>query len=96
MHDMESDSNARLVAMWVAPSHRGTGIAQALVQHIIAWAQARGATTLVAGITPQNLRAQTFYRRIGFKLVSPNHLGKSDPTKHGISLQMVVTHQASE
>ncbi len=59
-------SIGHLAAMWVAPVHRGTGVASSLVDSVAAWAASRGMTTLFAGVLHGNDRAAAFYRKAGF------------------------------
>lgn len=67
---------AYLVSVWVAPSHRGTGLAASLVSSVVTWARGIGADWLLAGVTRGNLRADAFYRKLGFEAYGgpkPNH-----------------------
>ena len=50
----------------VLPSHRGRGIAAALVRFIIAEARRRGVLRLTLLTDMQNQRAQALYRKLGF------------------------------
>ena len=50
----------------VLPSHRGRGIATALVRFIIAEARRRGVLRLTLLTDMQNERAQALYRKLGF------------------------------
>jgi GNAT superfamily N-acetyltransferase len=55
-----------LISMWVAPHARGTGVADALVAAVIAWATERGINTIALDVVETNARARAFYRRQGF------------------------------
>jgi GNAT superfamily N-acetyltransferase len=59
---VEDDLGAdrQLVSMWVAPTHRGTGIAAGLVEAVLAWARDGGARTVALWVTRGNDRAQRF------------------------------------
>ena len=62
--------NARagdLVAMWVDPVARGTGIAGELVEAVVDWAERSGVTQLTLHVTDGNGRAEALYRRHGFR-----------------------------
>src|SRR5919108_1977954 len=50
----------------VLPTHRGRGIATALVSFVIAQARRRGVLRLTLLTDAQNERAQQFYRGLGF------------------------------
>ncbi len=54
-----------LVGMWVAQTHRRTGVARLLVEAVKAWAAAEGATTLRLGVREDNTSALAAYRRMG-------------------------------
>ena len=66
-HDAESSEQRRdLIAMWVAPQARGTGLAADLVGAVVCWARTEGATELTLGVAEGNDRARAFYLRCGF------------------------------
>mgnify|MGYP000716391954 CR=1 FL=1 len=58
-----------LIAMWVKPESRGTGAAAGLVEAIKESAASRGYSRLVLDVSPENLRAAAFYRKLGFKFL---------------------------
>ncbi len=63
----EPDPAARaLRSMWVAPSHRGHGVADALVDAVATWARTDGASVLSLWALAPASRAHAFYRRYGF------------------------------
>lgn len=79
-------STAELVAMWVEPSARGRGVADALIERVAMWA--RGLTSeLWLAITPGNDRAMAVYRRHGFVL--SDKLGEPSAGGFGRDLVMV-------
>jgi len=55
-----------LIAMWVRPRSRGTGVASALVAAVQAWAHDEGAVRLTLWVTRSNEPAVRLYRRLGF------------------------------
>jgi ribosomal protein S18 acetylase RimI-like enzyme len=59
-------SAVQLASMWVAPGYRGSGVADELVQRVVAWAQDRGAATVRLAVTDGNERAERMYARHGF------------------------------
>jgi ribosomal protein S18 acetylase RimI-like enzyme len=59
-------SDAVLVSMWVAPTHRRQGIGHQLVEQVVAWAESKGATTVRLMVTSINDPAIAFYERLGF------------------------------
>ncbi len=57
-----------LVGAWVAPDHRGTGVAEALLRAQLEWARAAlGADRLWLHVTEGNDRARRLYERVGFR-----------------------------
>jgi len=65
---------AFLVSMWVAPSHRRSGVGAALVEAIQHWAAGRRAHQLRLTVISGNAPAIAFYQRLGFTMT-----GKTDP-----------------
>lgn len=57
---------AYLFSMYVDAAHRGSGLAQRLVEAVIAGARDSGAVLLHLSVTVGNVSAQSFYRRMGF------------------------------
>jgi ribosomal protein S18 acetylase RimI-like enzyme len=55
-----------LVGMWVAPEHRGQGVADQLVGAVCELAKRSGAASVTLWVTDVNDRARAFYRRLGF------------------------------
>ena len=60
---------ARVAAMGVAPSMRGTGLAAAVLARAVSQARARSDTALVLEVIRDNVRAVTLYERAGFAVV---------------------------
>ena len=59
-----------LVAMWVAPERRGTGVARQLVERVAEWARGRGADRVILSVEAGNARAAGLYERCGFVRLS--------------------------
>jgi ribosomal protein S18 acetylase RimI-like enzyme len=57
---------AHLFSMYVDASHRRSGLAQQLVEAVIAGARDAGAILLQLSVTVGNVAAQRLYRRMGF------------------------------
>lgn len=72
---------AALRKMFVAASHRGAapGVAAALLQTLMAWAQARGVQDVFLGTTAQFLAAHRFYEKHGFRAIPQDQLPPSFP-----------------
>ena len=61
----ESPGAVELISMWVAPGHRGTGLAGELVAGVVAWAAGRGLPTYLM-VRDDNPAAIGSYTRAGF------------------------------
>lgn len=72
---------AALRKMFVAASHRGrtAGVAQAMLDRLLAEARDRGVTQIWLGTTERFLAAHRFYEKNGFGLVAPENLPASFP-----------------
>ena len=62
----EDPGTVFLVAMWVAPALRGTGIARELVERVVAWSRVRGAARVCLSVEPGNDQAARLYEKCGF------------------------------
>jgi GNAT superfamily N-acetyltransferase len=60
------DGDRTLIAMWVAPPLRGTGVADALVAAAVARAAGLGASGVKLEVAPGNNRAEKLYARHSF------------------------------
>lgn len=56
-----------IVAMWVSPEHRGTGVGDGLLAAAERWAQQDGAARLTLWLADGNPSAERLYRRAGFE-----------------------------
>ncbi len=55
-----------LIAMWVAPSHRGLGLGKALVAEVLSAAASRGESEVSLFVSPLNKSACALYEAMGF------------------------------
>jgi ribosomal protein S18 acetylase RimI-like enzyme len=62
---------AELRQLYVLRRWHGSGIAQALMDWVVAEARARGAEALYLSVFTENRRARSFYARHGFEEVGP-------------------------
>ncbi|PWJ19116.1 GNAT family N-acetyltransferase [Jannaschia seohaensis] len=65
----DSETDARLRMFLVEPARRGTGLAQALLEAVIAHARATGASRLVLWTHESHRAAGRLYARSGFELL---------------------------
>ena len=79
--DTSAPDVAVLYQMWVAPTHRGRGVGQKLLEAVIAWATAQNASFLDLGVTCGDSPARRLYERAGFKPI-----GAPGPLRPGSTL----------
>lgn len=65
--DTSNPDVAALYQMWVAPSYRGLGAGQMLLEAVIAWAKTQNASYLDLAVTCGDRPARRLYERAGFK-----------------------------
>ena len=68
-----------LVSLWVRPPARGRGIGQALVEAVVGWARARGASRVHLWVTETNGHARLLYERCGLRPTGERQPLPSDP-----------------
>jgi ribosomal protein S18 acetylase RimI-like enzyme len=52
--------------MWIDPHARGQGLADAMVEAVVAWAVSEGCTAIRLWVVESNAAAIGAYRRLGF------------------------------
>jgi ribosomal protein S18 acetylase RimI-like enzyme len=65
-HVPNGNQELDLIAMWVAPSQRGTATAARLVDAVKDHATANRYPRVLLGVSPDNQRASAFYQKQGF------------------------------
>ncbi len=85
IHDSSAVGVAHLMAMWVHPAIRGAGGGDALVEAVVDWARAEGASVVRLQVVEDNPRARRFYERNGFRLTGQTRLREKDGA---VELQM--------
>jgi N-acetylglutamate synthase-like GNAT family acetyltransferase len=73
------DAQGVLRKMFVAGSHRGTGVAAGLLQTCLTWARMAGMTEVMLGTTESMKAAHRFYEKWGFVEVTAPSLPSSFP-----------------
>jgi GNAT superfamily N-acetyltransferase len=63
----DAPGRTHLVGMWVDPRHRRQGVAQALVERAVRWAQERQAREVILWVADHNGPARMLYERVGFQ-----------------------------
>ena len=82
--DADDPGTVHLFQMWVAPGHRGRGVARGLLEHAVHWSRSRNAAWLSLGVTCGDTPAFRLYARAGFVAV-----GVPEPLREGSPLQAV-------
>lgn len=67
-----------LFAMWVRPSARGGGVADALVARVLEWAREQSTRFVRLHVTSDNERAERLYARHGFVRTGRSRLRERD------------------
>ena len=78
--------DAVLAAVYVAPSGRGRGLLDAMVEQVVAWARERSAARLRLLVHESNLPAQRAYARLGFVPTGHREPYPLDPTTDEVEL----------
>jgi len=73
-------TQAHLVSMWTAPSHRRRGVGRLLLDKVFAWAGRRGARSLCLLVTSNNSAAIRFYECLGFSRTGRTEPYPNDPS----------------
>ena len=80
---------AHLVTVYVAPAHRGTGVADLMLDSVLSWAARQDdVRTLTLLVHEQNGRAAAFYARRGFRASGLTESYPLDPSQR--ELEMVL------
>ena len=77
--DQNDPTQAQLVSMWTAPTHRQQGLGRLLVKEVLNWAYRRNARTLLLMVTSNNETAVRFYERLGFARTGRTEPYPNDP-----------------
>ncbi|MGH3353718.1 MAG: GNAT family N-acetyltransferase [Nocardioides sp.] len=73
----DSATERELTGLWVAPSHRGTGLGDALVITVRDWAALEGAQRLTLEVVGTNRSAVGLYERHGFAVVEQTEIPRT-------------------
>lgn len=77
-----------LFGMWVDPAFRGTGVARALVDAVVAQARAAGKRRVILHVVADNTAARALYEREGF--VATGHGGPFPSDDQPIEIEMCL------
>lgn len=91
-NDPHEVGGREIVALWVDPSHRGTGLADALIRSVIDWARSEGAHEIALWVAEDNDHALALYLRCGFLATEEREAMR--PGVDQIRLRMGLTQSA--
>lgn len=83
-----AELSAELVSMWMSPTHRGEGVATALVTAVVDWAHQSGMATLELWVTRGNDAAVGLYETVGFRPTGDYQPLPSDPCKDELRMRL--------
>ena len=84
--DKDNAACAHLASMWVAPSHRRSGIGCMLVNAVLDWARAQRARTVQLIVTSNNDGAIAFYQWLGFTMTRTIGPYRNDPSLNDLEM----------
>ena len=88
--DKEKPSVAYVMAMWVDPDYRGSKVGALILDTVMDWARAHGASVISLGVTDGNSPAEALYRSRGFVPTGEREPLQSDPTRECVFLERPV------
>jgi len=77
-----------LVAMWVAPGARRSGVGAALTSAVCEWVKAQGDRRVYLGVAEDNEPARLLYERLGFRMTGRSQPLHSDPTRQSLEMAL--------
>jgi len=90
--DAGTPLQAMLISVYVAPEHRGLGVADDLLGEACTAAQLElGAASLELGVHEDNVRAQAFYARHGFEETGNSRPFPQDPSKAELVMKRALS-----
>lgn len=86
---VDAPGQGHVVSVYVAPSHRGSGLARQMLDEVAAWARGEaGLDRLHLYVHEHNPRAAAFYRRYGFTETGATMPYDLDPSTDEIEMAM--------
>ena len=88
---VDAPGQGHVVSVYVAPSHRGTGLAGQMIDGVVGWARGEAALNrLHLHVHEDNSRARAFYRRYGFTETGGGFPYDLDPTKTELEMALLI------
>lgn len=95
--DMKVECGKRdreLYRLYVATQAKGAGVSHKLMRNVLGWARSGGADALRLSVWENNARAQTFYRRYGFKHVGEHKFMVGNTADHDFIWRLGLNNDA--
>jgi len=93
--DDQDLTRATIISMWVAPSHRRTGLSWMLLDAVREWANSLGIAELNLMVTNPNHTAISFYQRYGFVKTGRTNPYPNDPAMFEYEMVLPVARKGS-
>ncbi len=77
--DPHDEAGRELAAMWVDPSQRRSGVAELLIESVVAWAREEYTHRMSLWVAEDNSSARLLYEKCGFSLT-----GEREPMRPGV------------
>ncbi len=88
---VDSPGQGHVVSVYVAPAHRGTGLAGRMLDGVVEWGRGEaGLDRLHLYVHEDNPRARAFYRRYGFTETGGRMPYDLDPTKSEVEMALLL------
>lgn len=88
---VDAPGQGHVVSVYVAPSHRGTGLATEMLEGVRRWAtQEAGLNRLHLFVHEHNARAAAFYRRYGFVATGYREPYELDPSTSELEMALLL------
>jgi RimJ/RimL family protein N-acetyltransferase len=88
---IDAPGQGHVVSVYLAATHRGTGLAERMLDAVVAWARAEARLTrLHLYVHEDNHRAAAFYRRYGFTPTGGSFPYDLDPTKAELEMALLL------
>ena len=93
---VDAPGQGHVVSVYVAPTHRGTGLATALLDVVRRWAEDdAGLDRLHLFVHENNERAAAFYRRYGFSTTGHTEPYELDPSTREVEMALLLRESAA-
>jgi ribosomal protein S18 acetylase RimI-like enzyme len=90
---VDAPGQGHVVSVYVAPSHRGSGVANEILDGVRRWATVEaGLNRLHLFVHEHNGRAAAFYRRQGFTETGYREAYAPDPSTSEVEMALILDH----